>query len=83
VLPLTHLQIKGGSVRVRGSCVRAVTAVLRQEELAFIKAVQRSDFPILSSAAEESSGGWQEEGPCGLQSYREECFGPRASEQSR
>jgi hypothetical protein len=59
-----------------------VTAVLRQEELASIKAVQCSDFPIFSSAAEESSGGWQEEGPRGLQSYRKECFSPRASEQS-
>jgi hypothetical protein len=54
----------------------------RQAELAFIKAVQRSDFPILSSAAEESSGGWQEEGPCGLQDYSDERFGPRAPERS-
>jgi len=54
--------------------------MLRQEELAFVKAVQRSDFPILSSAAEESSGGWQEEGPCDLQGYHDERFGPRASE---
>jgi hypothetical protein len=57
--------------------------MLRQEELAFIKAVQRSDSPILSSADEESSCGWQEEVPCVLQGYNDERFGPRASERSR
>jgi len=50
-------------------------AMLRQEELAFFKAVQRSDFLILSLAAEESSGSWQE-GPCDLQGYRDERSGP-------
>jgi len=49
--------------------------MLRQEELAFFKAVQRSDFLILSLAAEESSGSWQE-GPCDLQGYRDERSGP-------
>jgi len=56
--------------------------MLRQEELAFIKAVRRSDSPILSSADEESSGGWQD-GPCCLQGYNDERFGPPASERSR
>jgi len=54
--------------------------MLRQEELAFVKAVQCSDFPILSSAAEETSGGWQEEDPCSIRGYRDERFGSRASE---
>ena len=43
VLPLTHLRNGGSSVR--GRCAPAVGAMLKKEELDFIKAISILDFP--------------------------------------
>jgi len=62
VLPLNHLHIGGSSVI--GWCACVVGAMLRLEELAFIKALSTLESSL---GARESYGSWQQEDPCGHQ----------------